>query len=193
MKRNGLCFRCGEKWGHNHKCPTQVSLHFIEELLDALQDTESETDCEDIVEEETVLAVGHSTHSKGLRRRTMRLCAMIGKLQVLILVDSGSVGSFISQHLVKQLLIPISQCEPARYIAADDIPMICDKRTEHLSWSCQGHSFQSNVGILPLKCFNMILEEDWMEASIPMWVYWGKKVMKFTHQGKKNSVARTQA
>lgn len=20
-KANGLCYRCGEKWGHNHKCP----------------------------------------------------------------------------------------------------------------------------------------------------------------------------
>lgn len=47
--------------------------------------------------EETVLVVGHSVQSEGQKRRTMRLCAMIGKLQVLILVDSCSVGSFISQ------------------------------------------------------------------------------------------------
>jgi hypothetical protein len=20
-RRNGLCFKCGEKWSHNHKCP----------------------------------------------------------------------------------------------------------------------------------------------------------------------------
>lgn len=36
-KKNGLCYTCGEKWGHNHKCPQQVSLHVIEELWDALQ------------------------------------------------------------------------------------------------------------------------------------------------------------
>ena len=34
-KRNGLCFKCGEKWSHNHKCPAQVLLHVIKELLDA--------------------------------------------------------------------------------------------------------------------------------------------------------------
>jgi hypothetical protein len=38
-KRNELCFKCGEKWSHNHKCPAQVSLHVIEELLDALEAT----------------------------------------------------------------------------------------------------------------------------------------------------------
>ena len=64
---------------------------------------------------------------------------MIGKLQVLILVDSGSVGSFISQQLVAQLSVMTSDCEPARYVAADGSPMICDKRIEQLTWSCQGH------------------------------------------------------
>jgi len=57
--------------------------------------------------EETVLVVGHSVQSEGQKRRTMRLCAMIGKLQVLILVDSCSVGSFISQQLAAQF---ISDC-----------------------------------------------------------------------------------
>ena len=28
-KRNRLCFKCGEKWSHNHKCLAQVSLHVI--------------------------------------------------------------------------------------------------------------------------------------------------------------------
>ena len=29
-KKNGLCFKCGEKWGHNHKCPAHISLHVLE-------------------------------------------------------------------------------------------------------------------------------------------------------------------
>lgn len=33
---NGVCFKCGEKWGPNHKCPTHVSLHVLEELLEAM-------------------------------------------------------------------------------------------------------------------------------------------------------------
>lgn len=127
-KRNGLCFKCGEKWGHNHKCPAQVPLHVIEELLDALQDTRSEIDEEDTVEEETVLAVDQSAQLEGARRRTMRLCAMIGKLQVLILVDSGSVGFFISQQLADQLMLPTSQCQPAWYIAADGSPIVCEQK-----------------------------------------------------------------
>ncbi|XP_072149514.1 uncharacterized protein [Setaria viridis] len=32
-KKNGLCYKCGKKWGHNHKLPPQVPLYVIEELL----------------------------------------------------------------------------------------------------------------------------------------------------------------
>jgi ribosomal protein L7/L12 len=49
---NGLCFKYGEKWSHNHKCLAQVSLHVIEELLDALEDTESEAEADDSSETE---------------------------------------------------------------------------------------------------------------------------------------------
>jgi hypothetical protein len=54
------------------------------------------------------------------------------------------------------------------------------------------------VGVLPLKCFDMILAEDWLEAYGPMWVHWSNKfvsdvgvlplkyfkVMRFTHLGR---------
>lgn len=41
-KKNGLCYKCGEKWSHTHKCPAQVPLHVIEELLDALESCEAD-------------------------------------------------------------------------------------------------------------------------------------------------------
>lgn len=102
-KKNGLCFKYGDKWSHNHKCPAQVPLHVIEELWDALEMAEQELDSEENPEtEDSVMAVGDSQASGGIRRRTMRLCGHIGNFQALILVDSGSVGSFISPQLAEQ-------------------------------------------------------------------------------------------
>jgi hypothetical protein len=82
-----------------------------------------------------VLVVDHSVDSVGLRRKTMRLCGQIGKLQVLILVDPCSVCTFISQQLAQQMSVPTSVCEPSQFIAADRSPMVCDKRIKHLQWS----------------------------------------------------------
>ena len=53
-RKNGLCFKCGDMWGHNHKYPPQVSLHVIEELFNALE----KTDEVDSVASDVVMAVG---------------------------------------------------------------------------------------------------------------------------------------
>lgn len=37
-KANDLCYTCGEKWtGRNHKCPDQVPIHMIQELMEMFQ------------------------------------------------------------------------------------------------------------------------------------------------------------
>jgi hypothetical protein len=184
--RNGLCFKCGNKWSKDHKCPHQVPLHVIEELLDALEAKgldDSELDSESM--EETVMVVGHSSLPDPAKRRTMKLCGKIGKKEVLILVDSGSVASFISTQLADQLQVQTIPCQQTSFVAADGSPMICNKQIQKLQWNVQGHSFSTIVGILPLKCFDMILGEDWLEECSPMWVHWSKKVLRFTYHGKR--------
>jgi hypothetical protein len=111
-RKNGLCFKCGNKWSKDHKCPPQIALHVIEELLDALEDTgidNVEVDSEAL--EETVMAVGHDSLLDQSKRRTMKLCGNIGKNEVLILVDSGSVASFVSTQLADQLQLHSVPCQ----------------------------------------------------------------------------------
>lgn len=33
-RARGLCFKCGERWGQDHTCPTSVQLHVVEEMLE---------------------------------------------------------------------------------------------------------------------------------------------------------------
>lgn len=35
-RSKGLCFTCGEKWGHDHVCNPMVQLHVVEELVSML-------------------------------------------------------------------------------------------------------------------------------------------------------------
>ena len=58
-RQNGLCFKCGEKWGLGHKCPTQISIHVVE-LLDALDEEglSHNLSAEESNEMDGVLAIG---------------------------------------------------------------------------------------------------------------------------------------
>ncbi|CAD6264603.1 unnamed protein product [Miscanthus lutarioriparius] len=39
-RSKGLCFKCGEKWGPNHKCPPSISLNAIEDIWKCIADHE---------------------------------------------------------------------------------------------------------------------------------------------------------
>jgi hypothetical protein len=165
-KKNDLCFKCGAKWGHNHKCPNQVPLHVLEEVLDALEPTDFQDDeLETKVEEKVVLVVASSKGFKGVKRRTMRISGVIGKLNVLILINSGSVGTFISEQLARKLQLDTVSCSQIQLVAADGSPMLCNQRILNLQWCSQDHTFHSSTGILPITCFDMILGEGLVRGS----------------------------
>jgi hypothetical protein len=91
----------------------------------------------------------------------MWLLGHIGKQQILILIDSGSSGNFISQELVNTLQLVLPQPK----------------------WGVQLHKFTTFVRVLPLKCYDMILRMEWLECCNKgkMFVDWTRKKMR--HQG----------
>lgn len=115
----------------------------------------------------------------------MKLLGKVGKQQVLILVDSSSKGTFVSTELVERLKLSTVPCEESKYKAADGGLMVCTTQASDLRWFAQGHTFSSTTKILPLRCFDMILGEDWLKEVSPMWVDWRTKTMKFTYQGNR--------
>lgn len=133
-RKNGLCFKCGNKWAHNHHCLDQIPLHVVEELLDALgTSAEEEEPDEDRQEaEESVMALNSPTPDPATRRKPFKLLASIGNQKVLVLVDSGSIGTFISETLVQQLKLPTQDCAQQQYKTADRGILKCCKTVPSL-------------------------------------------------------------
>lgn len=102
----------------------------IEELLDALESNESIQGTKDTEPEEVVMAVDRPQAENGQKRRTLRLCGQIGKFPVLILVDSSSVGTFISSALAARLPHALSECAPTQFVTADGTPMTCGQKIQ---------------------------------------------------------------
>lgn len=186
-RSKGLCFKCGDKWGPNHTCPAQVPIHVIEELLEFFQvddrsDTKGDSDSD---EGAKVSSISEVSTSKMKRHKTIRLLGMIGQQQILVLIDYGSVGTFVSEAMVQRLTLSTVSVPAMQYSAADGSPMHSNKMLSHLEWLVQGHTFCHSARVIPLGCYDLILGADWLEEHSPMWVHWGDKVMKFDHAGKR--------
>jgi hypothetical protein len=188
-RKNGLCFKCGGKWSTTHSCPEQIPLHVLEELWDALELSEWDDAVEDQSDvaftEDTVCALQSPETPQNSRKQTLKLLAKIGKHQLLILVDSGSVGTFVSQALVQSLGLETEECPAATFKAADGGRLPCSTRVPKLQWCVQGYKFTSEARVLNLQCCDMILGEDWLEAVSPVWVDYKTKEMRITFNGKR--------
>lgn len=182
------------KSGQGETIDAQIkSLHVIQELLDVFQLSPTEDVDTDEPEpeyvEETVMALSDAKGSEqpvvqNQRRQTMKFRGFIGKLEILILLDSGSVGTFVRDEVVQQCGLKVQQCQSMRFSTANGSPMQSSSIVSPLTWFLQGHTFSYNARVLPPKCYDVILGADWLEDHNPTWIHWKQKIMKFPHIGK---------
>ena len=197
-KANGLCYTCGEKWtGRQHKCPDQVPIQMLQEVMELLQlDASTDSDSSDTEDDSAagfVMAVHkHLPAHLKPKRRTMRFRGMAGKQDLLILLDSGSAGTFTSTEVAQHLSPQLQPCEPQQFFTADGTAMLSDQIIPAFQWFIQGHSFTYSARVLPLKSFDMIISADWLENHSPTWIHWKKKIMHFPLNGRRVKIQGIQ-
>jgi hypothetical protein len=158
----------------------------VEELLEVLQiqSDDSQTDSESGESEEAdLMLLSGNSSSQRTRKRCLRLQGFIGKRQVLILIDSGSVSSFISSKLAAELHCETQQTPPTTFVVANGNSVTCSEMVPALEWGLQGHTFQHDFKVFPLGSYDMILGDDWLTEHSPMWMHWRHRIIKFTHKG----------
>ena len=163
-------------------------MHIIEELLEVLDTSDGDSSEDGDLANPTdssLMALSDSTAPSQKKRKTMQLQSLVGKQEVLILVDSGSVSSFISGAVVQQQHLPVTPISLEHFIVADGGSVSCSGVVQNLHWWTQGHSFTQDMRVLALGSFDIILGADWLEDHSPMWVHWQHKKMRFMHNGKR--------
>jgi hypothetical protein len=108
-RSKGLCFKCGEKWSPQHKCPATVSLQAMEQLWQCISEDgdfcipDADTDLE-----EDLMAIFIQALNGVEGFKTLRLRGHLQGKEVFMLVDSGSSHSFVSSTMA-------STIQPCRY------------------------------------------------------------------------------
>jgi hypothetical protein len=77
----------------------------------------------------------------------LELLAQIGKQQMLVLVNSRSVGTFISDQLAQTLKLLVQSCPSAQLKAADGGQLHCSEIVPTLRWWVQGHTFCTDARV----------------------------------------------
>ena len=170
----GLCFKCGERWGHDHTCPAMVQLHVVEELLE-LFGLDSVFDGEQQPPAEAVMSISKHALTGDKSPKAFQLHAWLQGHEILMLVDSGSSTSFVDAQLATQLKGVTPLARAGRVKVAGGGELQCTATIQNCKWASQGHEFTTDFKVLPLGMYHAILGMDWLEEHSPMTVDWKGK------------------
>jgi len=105
-KAKGLCYKCGMKWQPRHKCAAIVSLNMVEELWQLVQNGGKENSQLTVDEEsdsgDDLMALSIHAVQGTDSPKTVRMMGRFHATEVVMLVDSSSTHSFISESLAAQ-------------------------------------------------------------------------------------------
>lgn len=190
-RAQGLCMKCGEKWGRNHKCPGKISLHVLEELLEIMPteapEDDNQSSCDSSSDEE-VFALSHCAVVGIHDKKTIRLHGLVKDREILILIDSGSSGTFISDSTVAQLNCPVSTVAPIQVTVANGAKLQSYQMVSNFTWWSLGNTFSNDTRVLTLPYYDLVLGMDWLEKYSPMWIHSKRRLLRFTHDGKRISL-----
>jgi hypothetical protein len=168
-RARSLCDRCAEKWFPGHKCASTVQLHAIEEVWDLLAIPESVEDAPD-QPEQIMMALSLSPAAwEGIDKgTTMRFAGRMQQHDILILVDSGSSHTFVSDRLRPQLSGVQELPRTISVQVANGQVLPCRYHLPAAEWSMSDCQFVTDMKFLPLTVFDVVLGMNWLQQYSPM-------------------------
>uniref|UniRef100_J3MDG5 Retrotransposon gag domain-containing protein n=1 Tax=Oryza brachyantha TaxID=4533 RepID=J3MDG5_ORYBR len=92
-------------------------------------------------------------------------------------VDSGSTVSFLSSEIATKIPGVEPLAHPVKVKVANGEIMECQSTIPQCEWSTQGHVFTTNLRVISLGGYDMILGMDWLSQHSPMSIDWAHKTL----------------
>lgn len=139
--------------------PPQIQLHIVQELWNLLSDDEPDANqaTPTDTEQQVFLAISLSALSGIPAPRTVRFTGSIQGIPMHMLLDSGSSTSFISQAVAAQLHDVQAQPNSCSVRIAGGGHLCSAATLLNVPWSIGPYQFTSNIRVLPLSAFDMII------------------------------------
>jgi hypothetical protein len=106
---------------------------------------------------------------------SMRFWGTIQDQSIVILLDSGSSHSFLSSRIADHLSRVAKLIRSLSIKVANGAQIRCIDQIQNAQWQIEGYEFCSDLKLLQLDYFDMILGYDWLEQFSPIKIHWRAK------------------
>ncbi|XP_021974525.1 uncharacterized protein LOC110869591 [Helianthus annuus] len=178
-RARGECFWCPEKYTSTHNCKYK-QLYVLQIENDELEESDSNSSVIEVQEMEGSLQISLNAILGIPSYNTMRIVGTIGTKQLQILVDSGSTHNFLNEELARRLQCPTIEVPSLSVAVADGNKMSCVQLCQNFQWMMQGVWYKSDVLLLPLKNYDMVLGIQWLSTLGDISWNFKELIMKFS-------------
>lgn len=186
-REKGLCYFCDEKFSFTHKCPNRQMM-MLQLIDDDLTDSR-EPDPPDLPQPNT--EVSDQEHHLSLNAMkgaggvgTIGFTGHIGPIEIKVLVDGGSSGSFIQPRIAHFLKLPIEPAPCFQVFVGNGQSMTTEDVIQQLTVIIQGHKLVVPVYLLPVSGADLVLGSSWLATLGPHIVDYATSTLKFFQHGK---------
>ena len=102
----------------------------------------------------------------------------INQIPVCAFIDSGSTHSFINPYLVNNLALETQQTPTLQVKIANGAKMSTNQLCPNLNFKLQNHDFETDLRVLDINGFDLLLGMDWLSSMSPMFLDWKRGIMK---------------
>lgn len=188
-RTNGLCFKCGDKYDPTHQCTkkqaTELNALEAEEAAELLsEEVLNMMELQDMADAKELSLSLNAIAGKDASE-TIRLRALVDNQVLIILIDSGSSGSFINANLVSRLRCSVQKTTPVTVKLPNEQFLSCDSVVPDFTWWTQGETFHTPMRVLNIGAYDAILGVDWLKRHGPIKGDWVTKKIKVSNAGKR--------
>jgi hypothetical protein len=200
-RERGKCWYCPENWSYGHKCnEVKNLLHAIQlqghsdeededlgEQQNAPLNLPEEPPLQDKEQKEKLMSISLSAMEGTQGEETISLCVVIGGMNAIALVDSGSSNTFMDYDFAVKLNLPMRNTTARTVTVAGGGTLVTNAVVQQCTFSIQKIKFESTFRVLPLKGYDIVLGASWLKQYTPTTFDWASRSLTL----HKNEVAHT--
>lgn len=187
-KKNGICFKCPEKWSRAHLCKNkQLQVMIVYQGLELELKDEEFQDASDQLQETTTEVIELSLHSfmGWSSPTTTKLEGRIGKTKVIVLIDSGATHNFISPTAVEKARLVSTNQEGLTIMVGTGIKVSGTGICKGVELQIQEVRITSDFVVLEPGCADIVLGVQWLRTLGKCEVDWEEQELSFlTDKGR---------